>query len=55
MLESFKTKEEEERRAKLQEEEKWQELNADLAGEIESYKPLRRDGKQWIKDFVKVL
>ena len=27
-LESFKTQEEESRRAKLQEEEKWQELNA---------------------------
>lgn len=40
-LESFKTKEEEERRAKLREEEKWQELNADLAGEIESYKPYK--------------
>ena len=41
MLESFKTKEEQERRAKLQEEEKWQELNADLASEIESYKPFK--------------
>jgi len=40
-LESFKTKEEESRRAKLQEEEKWQELNADLAKEIESYKPFK--------------
>ena len=30
-LESFKTKEEEDRRAKLREEEKWKELNADLA------------------------
>tara|TARA_R100000995_G_C3436954_1_gene101346 strand:- start:161 stop:664 length:504 start_codon:yes stop_codon:yes gene_type:complete len=40
-LESFKTKEEESRRAKLQEEEKWQELNADLANEIESYKPYK--------------
>ena len=40
-LESFKAKEEEERRAKLREEEKWQELNADLAGEIESYKPYK--------------
>ena len=40
-LESFKAKEEEERRAKLQEEEKWQELNADLANEIESYKPYK--------------
>lgn len=40
-LESFKSKEEEERRAKLREEEKWQELNADLTGEIESYKPYK--------------
>ena len=40
-LESFKTKEEEERRTKLREEEKWQELNADLAQEIESYKPYK--------------
>ena len=40
-LESFKAKEEEERRAKLQEEEKWQELNADLVNEIDSYKPYK--------------
>jgi predicted nuclease with TOPRIM domain len=40
-LESFKSKEEEQRRAKLREEEKWQELNADLAKEIESYKPYK--------------
>lgn len=40
-LESFKTKEEEGRRAKLREEEKWQELNADLAKEIDSYKPYK--------------
>ena len=40
-LESFKAKEEEDRRAKLREEEKWQELNADLAKEIESYKPYK--------------
>ena len=40
-LESFKTKEEEERRTKLREEEKWQELNADLSQEIESYKPYK--------------
>ena len=40
-LESFKTKEEEDRRAKLREEEKWQELNADLAKEIDSYKPYK--------------
>tara|TARA_R100000781_G_scaffold102367_1_gene65866 strand:- start:188 stop:691 length:504 start_codon:yes stop_codon:yes gene_type:complete len=40
-LESFKTKEEESRRAKLQEEEKWQELNTELAKELESYKPFK--------------
>ena len=40
-LESFKTKEEEDRRAKLREEEKWQELKADLAKEIDSYKPYK--------------
>ena len=40
-LESFKSKEEDDRRAKLREEEKWQELNADLANEIESYKPFK--------------
>jgi len=40
-LESFKSKEEEDRRAKLREEEKWQELNADLAKEIDSYKPYK--------------
>tara|TARA_R100000773_G_C4167731_1_gene82776 strand:- start:134 stop:637 length:504 start_codon:yes stop_codon:yes gene_type:complete len=40
-LESFKAKEEEERRTKLREEEKWQELNADLSQEIESYKPYK--------------
>ena len=40
-LESFKTKEEEDRRAKLREEEKWQELNAELSKEIESYKPYK--------------
>ena len=45
-LESFKAKEEEERRAKLREEEKWQELNADLAKEIESYKPYKERWEQ---------
>ena len=40
-LESFKAKEEEERRTKLREEEKWQELNADLSQEIASYKPYK--------------
>ena len=40
-LESFKTQEEESRRAKLQEEEKWQELNAELMKQIDSYKPFK--------------
>ena len=49
-LESFKTQEEETKRAKLQEEEKWQELNAELSKEVESYKPFKEkydalDGK----------
>ena len=35
-LESFKTQEEEGRRAKLQEEEKWQELNDELMKQIDS-------------------
>ena len=41
MLESFKSKEEESKRAKLQEEEKWQELNAELVKQLESYKPYK--------------
>ena len=41
MLESFKSKEEEGKRAKLQEEEKWQELNAELVKQLESYKPYK--------------
>ena len=45
-LESFKAKEEEDRRAKLREEEKWQELNADLVKEIESYKPYKERWEQ---------
>ena len=40
-LESFKSKEEEERRTKLREEEKWQELNAELMKQIDSYKPFK--------------
>jgi len=40
-LESFKTQEEETKRAKLREEEKWQELNAELSKEIDSYKPFK--------------
>ena len=41
MLESFKSKEEENKRAKLQEEEKWQELNAELVKQLDSYKPYK--------------
>ena len=41
MLESFKSKEEEGKRAKLQEEEKWQELNAELVKQVDSYKPYK--------------
>ena len=40
-LESFKTKEEDSKRAKLQEEEKWQELNAELVKQVDSYKPYK--------------
>ena len=40
-LESFKTQEEETKRAKLREEEKWQELNAELSKEIDSYRPFK--------------
>ena len=40
-LESFREKEEEDKRAKLIEEEKWQELNADLVQKIDSYKPYK--------------
>ena len=41
MLESFKSKEEEGKRIKLQEEEKWQELNAELVKQLDSYKPYK--------------
>ena len=41
MLESFKSKEEENKRAKLQEEEKWQELNSELVKQLDSYKPYK--------------
>tara|TARA_A100001391_G_scaffold203117_1_gene194608 strand:+ start:410 stop:913 length:504 start_codon:yes stop_codon:yes gene_type:complete len=40
-LESFREKEEEDKRAKLIEEEKWQELNAELVQKIDSYKPYK--------------
>ena len=41
MLESFRSKEEEGKRIKLQEEEKWQELNAELVKQLDSYKPYK--------------
>ena len=41
LLESFKTKEEDSKRAKLQEEEKCQELNAELVKQVDSYKPYK--------------
>ena len=41
LLESLKTKEEDSKRAKLQEEEKWQELNAELVKQVDSYKPYK--------------
>ena len=41
MLESFRNKEEESKRVKLQEEEKWQELNAELVKQLDSYKPYK--------------
>ena len=37
-MKAFATKEEDQRRAKLQEEEKWQELNSELVKEVDSYK-----------------
>ena len=40
-LENFKTEGEEAKKAKLQEEEKWQELNAELTKEIEAYRPFK--------------
>ena len=36
-----KLKDEENKRAKLQEEEKWQELNAELVKQLDSYKPYK--------------
>jgi len=40
-VKAFETKEEEAKKAKLQEEDKWQELNAELVKEIDSYKPYK--------------
>ena len=41
-MKAFETKEEDQRRTKLQEEEKWQELNSELVKEVDSYKGLSR-------------
>tara|TARA_Y100001938_G_scaffold136406_1_gene199235 strand:- start:2840 stop:3346 length:507 start_codon:yes stop_codon:yes gene_type:complete len=40
-LETFKQQQEEGKRAKLQEEEKWQELNGELVKELESFRPYK--------------
>ena len=40
-MDSFEKKQEEQKRAKLQEEEKWQELNGELTKELDSYKPYK--------------
>lgn len=40
-LEKFKSQEEQAHKDKLAEEEKWQELNAELVKEVESYKPYK--------------
>ncbi len=40
-IESFEKNQEDQKRAKLQEEEKWQELNTELSKELDSYKPYK--------------
>ncbi len=40
-MKAFETQQEEQKRAKLKEEEKWQELNVELNKEIETYKPYK--------------
>ena len=40
-LKTFELKEEDAKKAKLQEEEKWQELNAELQKEVDSYRPFK--------------
>tara|TARA_R100000655_G_scaffold25743_2_gene52723 strand:- start:99 stop:596 length:498 start_codon:yes stop_codon:yes gene_type:complete len=40
-MKAFETHQEEQKRAKLKEEEKWQELNVELNKEIETYKPYK--------------
>lgn len=49
-IQAYELKEEDTRKAKLAEQEKWQELNAELQKEVESYKPFKEryevlDGK----------
>lgn len=40
-IQSFKESQDDQKRAKLQEEEKWQELNTELVKEVEAYKPYK--------------
>jgi hypothetical protein len=40
-MKAFEQQQEEQKRAKLKEEEKWQELNVELNKEIETYKPYK--------------
>ena len=40
-MKAFEQQQEEQKRAKLKEEEKWQELNAELVKQLESYKPYK--------------
>ena len=40
-IQSFKDSQDDQKRAKLQEEEKWQELNTELVKEVENYKPYK--------------
>tara|TARA_R110002096_G_scaffold89751_5_gene203994 strand:+ start:4532 stop:5029 length:498 start_codon:yes stop_codon:yes gene_type:complete len=40
-IQSFKESQDDQKRAKLQEEEKWQELNTELVKEVENYKPYK--------------
>ena len=44
-LKTFELKEEDAKKAKLQEEEKWQELNTTLEKEVESYRPFK---EKWV-------
>ena len=40
-IQAFKESQDDQKRAKLQEEEKWQELNTELVKEVETYKPYK--------------